>query len=417
MRSEPAAPSPVTGPSVAVRSMTVIVVCGCLISLIGFGVRSSYGLFNDPLSDANGWGRGVFALALAIQNIVWGAAQPFAGAMADRFGPARVLTGGALLYALGVVLTPYSDAPWMLHLTAGVLVGLGLAGASFGIVLAGFARFMAPEKRSWAAGIATASGSLGQFIFAPMGVAFIAGYGWVQALVMLGAFMLAVPLLSLALTGGQRPGGGGHGAVEQTTGQALRQAFSHPSYNLLVAGFFVCGFHVAFITVHLPPYLSDLHMPPALAGWAIALIGLFNVVGSYGSGILAGKRSKRGMLCLIYAVRAVAIAAFILLPVTPASVLIFAAVMGLMWLSTVPPTSGLIALMFGVRHLGMLFGVVFFSHQVGAFLGVWLGGVMFERTGSYDAVWWASVALGLFATLVHLPIRERPAEPAAVPAE
>lgn len=387
--------------------MTLIVVCGCLISLISFGVRSSYGLFNNPISAAHGWGREVFALALAIQNIVWGLGQPFAGALADRFGPVPVLIGGAALYATGVILTPYSDAPWMLHLTAGVLVGLGLSGAAFGIVLAGFARFMAPEKRSWAAGIATASGSLGQFIFAPMAGAFIAGYGWMQALVMLGCFMLLAPLLSSALRGGQRPAAGA--GANLTLGETLRQAGSHPSYLLLVAGFFVCGFHVAFITVHMPPYLADLGQDPSLAAWALALIGLFNVVGSYGSGVLSGRMSHRYILCFIYAVRAVAIAAFIALPTTPTTVLLFAAAIGLLWLSTVPPTSGLIVTMFGARYLGTLFGIAFFSHQVGAFLGVWMGGALFERTGSYDLVWWVSIALGVFAAVVHWPIQERAA--------
>lgn len=408
MRPAPAAP-PDFG-----RSLTLIVVCGCLISLVGFGVRSSYGLFNDPLSDAHGWGRGVFALALAIQNIVWGLGQPFAGALADRYGPARVLAGGGVVYALGVALTPFSDAPWMLNLTAGVLVGLGLSGATFGIVLAAFARFMPADKRSWAAGVATAAGSLGQFIFAPMGVAFIAGFGWQMALVALGGFMLLVPLLAYSLRGGERPVAAAH-EVDMTLVEALRGACGHPSYLLLVAGFFVCGFHIAFITVHLPPYLADMGADPGLAGWAIALVGLFNVIGSYGSGILSGRYSKRALLCVIYAVRAAAIAAFILLPMSTVTVLAFAACMGLLWLSTVPPTSGLVALMFGVKHLGALFGVVFLSHQVGAFIGVWLGGVLYEQTGSYMMVWWASVALGVFAALVHWPIRERPAPAITAP--
>ncbi|MGQ9371518.1 MFS transporter [Azospirillum sp. ST 5-10] len=392
------------------RTIQIVVACGCLISLIGFGVRSSYGLFNAPLSEANGWGRDIFALALAIQNILWGLGQPFAGAIADRFGPARVLAGGGVLYGVGVALTGMADAPLVLHLTAGVMVGLGLAGASFPIVIAAFGRHLPPERRSWAAGIATAAGSLGQFLFAPMGQAFIAAYGWQTALVLLGGFFALVPLLATALAGGRY----GHpaaalGEPDLSALQALRQALGHGSYRLLVAGFFVCGFHLAFITVHLPPYLTDVGAPPGLAAWAVALVGLSNVVGSYAAGVLGTRMSKRTMLCWIYFARAVAIALFVLLPVTTVSVLAFSAAMGLLWLSTVPPTSGLVALMFGTRYLGMLFGVVFFSHQVGAFLGVWLGGVLYERVGSYDAVWWMSVALGLFAAVVHWPIAERPA--------
>lgn len=400
--------SPTT--AAAQRSLTLIVVCGCLISLISFGVRSSYGLFNNPMTEAHGWGRDVFALAIAIQNLVWGLGQPFAGGLADRYGPARVLVGGALLYAAGVILTPYSDAPWMLHLTAGVLVGLGLSGATFGIVLAGFARFMTADRRVWAAGIATASGSLGQFLFAPMAGSFIAGYGWAMALVLLGAFMLIVPLLSIALSGGQRPTSpGGHGD-DLSLGQTLAHACGHPSYQLLVAGFFVCGFHVAFITVHLPPYLADLGLDPGLAAWSVALIGLFNIVGSYGSGVLAGRFPHRYILCFIYAGRAAVIALFIAFPVTPVSVLAFSAAMGILWLSTVPPTSGLVVTMFGARHLGTLFGIAFLSHQVGAFIGVWMGGVLYESTHSYDVVWWVSIALGVFAAVVHWPIRERAAQ-------
>lgn len=390
------------------RSPTMVIICGCLIATIGFGVRSTYGLFNSPLSEANGWGRDVFALALAFQNLIWGAAQPFAGALADRFGPSRVLAGGAVLYGLGVALTPLSTSPLLLQLTAGLLVGIGLAGASFAVIIAAFSRQMPAERRSWAAGIATAAGSMGQFLFAPMGQAFIAAYGWFTALILLGSCLALVLPLSLALAGGGR--GSGAGALESnlSAASALREAFGHSSYVLLVLGFFVCGFHVAFITVHLPPYLKDLGIAPSLAGWAIALIGLFNVIGSYSAGVLAGRMSKRYLLSFIYAARAVVIALFIALPVTPLTVLAFAGSMGLLWLSTVAPTSGLIAVMFGIRHLGMLFGIAFFSHQVGAFLGVWLGGVLFERTGSYDLVWWFSIALGIMAAVVHLPIVERP---------
>jgi MFS family permease len=404
-------------PGLGRRAIAVLVVCGCLIALINFGVRASFGLFTGPISSANGWGRDVFALALAVQNLLWGAAQPFAGALADRFGPARVLAGGGIVYALGVALMPVSTTPLLLNLTAGVLVGLGLAGASFIVVISALGNLLPLERRSWAAGIATAAGSLGQFLFAPMGQAFIAAFGWSTALLLLAAFALLIPLLSIPLGGAK----GDHvGAAKPEPDlspiEALRQALGHGSYRLLVAGFFVCGFHVAFITVHLPPYLGDIGVGAQWAAISIALIGLFNIVGSYGAGVLGGRYSKRWLLCLIYLARAVVIAVFVLVPPTPVTVLAFSAAMGLLWLSTVPPTAGLVALMFGVRHLGMLFGVVFFSHQVGAFLGVWLGGVLFERTGSYDVVWWLSVVLSLLAALVTYPIDERPA-PELAPAD
>jgi MFS family permease len=391
------------------QAIAVVVTCGCLIALISFGVRASFGLFTGPLSAANDWGRDVFALALAIQNLLWGAAQPFAGALADRFGPARVLVGGGIIYALGVALMPLSTTPLLLNLTAGVLVGLGGAGASFIVVISALGKLLPLERRSWAAGIATAAGSLGQFLFAPLGQAFIAAFGWSTALLLLAGFALLIPLLSIPFSGA----GAGHASISTSERQlplveVLLLAFGHGSYRLLVAGFFVCGFHVAFITVHLPSYLGDIGVGAGWAAVSIALIGLFNIVGSYGAGMLGGKHSKRWLLCLIYLARGAVIALFVLVPPTPTTVLAFSAAMGLLWLSTVPPTSGLVALMFGVRHLGMLFGIVFFSHQVGAFLGVWLGGVLFERTGSYDIVWWLSVALSLFAALVHYPIDERP---------
>lgn len=401
------------------RTPTVIVVCGCLIAMIGFGVRSTYGLFNSPLSEANGWGRDVFALALAIQNLLWGIGQPFAGGLTDRYGPAKVLTGGALLYCAGVVLSALSPTPLALQLTAGLMVGIGLSGASFGVVIAAFGRMMPPEKRAWATGIATAAGSMGQFLFAPLGSAFIAAYGWQTALMLLGGSLALVPLLAFALTGnggGHAGHAGGPGVADQSAWSALKQAFGHPSYVLLFAGFFVCGFHLAFITVHMPPYLTDKGVDPALAGWSIALIGLFNMVGAYTSGMLTGRMPKRILLAGIYAARAVAIALFIAVPLSTASVLAFSAAMGLLWLSTIPPTSGLIAVMFGVRHLGMLFGCVFFSHQVGSFLGVYLGGLAYEHTGSYNLVWYLGIALGIASALVHWPIAERPAAARLQPA-
>jgi MFS family permease len=375
------------------------------------------GFFIGPLSEANGWGRDVFALAIAIQNILWGAGGPIAGALSDRYGPAPVLAGGGLLYALGLILMPLSDTPGLLYLSGGVLIGLGLSAASFGIVIAGFSRIVPAEKRSWSMGIATAAGSLGQFLFAPLSQGFIAAYGWQTALMVLGATLLLIPLLAASFIG---TGGAGRGTpvtgADIGFAAAIRQAFRHRSYVLLVTGFFVCGFQLAFITVHLPPYLTAADIDPGLAAWALALIGLFNVAGSYSAGVLGARMSKRNLLCANYLLRGVATILFITLPITPVTVLLYAAVMGLLWLSTVPPTSGLVALMFGTRYLGMLYGFAFFSHQVGGFLGVYLGGVLYERTGNYDIVWWASVVLALGAAVVHWPIAEKPA-PALAAAE
>lgn len=386
----------------------VIIVAGCIICLVGFGVRASFGLFNAPISDAHGWPREVFALALAIQNLLWGVAQPFAGAAADRFGTARVLAVGVLIYATGVVLMPFSDTPTLFYLSAGVLTGIGIATASFAIVMTAFSRRMPEERRSWAFGIATAASSLGQFVFAPLGQAFIAAYGWPTALMLLALILVMCMPLAMPLRGSARDGIDQSRAAdpEITLGTALSWALGHRSYVLLVFGFFVCGFQIAFITIHMPPYLTESGVATGVAAGSIAVVGLANVVGSYMSGVLGGRFSKRYMLSMIYLLRAVAITVFLLLPLSAASVMIFSAIMGLLWLSTVPPTAGLVAVMFGTRYMGMLYGIVFFSHQVGSFLGVWLGGVIYDHTGSYDPVWWLAVALGLFATLVHLPIRE-----------
>ena len=401
-------PSSIASPSgMSWQTPAVIIVCGCLIALIGFGVRSSFGFFLEPMSAARGWGREVFAFSLAIQNLLWGLGQPFAGMVADRYGAARVLVVGGILYAAGVALMTVSGSPGMLTLTAGVLIGIGLAGASFTVVLAAFARMVPPERRSWALGIGTAAGSFGQFVFAHLGQAFIAGYGWSMALLLMAGMVLLIVPLAGALSG--RPDYDSDPTVhKQSIGNALGEAFGYRSYLLLVSGFFVCGFHVAFITVHLPAYLADLGLGIQVAAWAIGLVGLFNIVGSYAAGVLGGRYSKRYMLSAIYFLRAVVILLFITIPPSTVTVLLFAAAMGVLWLSTVPLTSGLVAVMFGPRYMATLFGVVFFSHQVGSFLGVWLGGYLYDRTGSYDVVWWLGIALGLFAALIHLPISERP---------
>jgi MFS family permease len=387
------------------RSRNAVIVAGCLIALITFGARTSFGLFTDPLSALRGWDRETFAFAIAVQNLLWGLGQPFGGAVADRFGPARALAAGGAIYALGCVLMAQSTSGATLALTGGVLVGLGLSGGSFTIVIAAFARLVPDDRRSWAMGLATAMGSLGQFVFAPLGQGFISAYGPVTALVLIGFLVALVPVLAIALSGGE---GAADDGPRESSLTALRDALSHPSYLFLTAGFFVCGFHIAFVSTHLPPYLTDLGLGTALAAWALALIGLFNVVGAYTAGILGGRHSRRLLLSGIYASRAAAFVLFVALPATPATVLLFAALIGLLWLSTVPLTSGLIAVMFGTRHLGLLFGVVFLSHQIGAFVGVWLGGAVYDATGAYDVMWWASIALGFAAALVHLPINERP---------
>ena len=388
------------------RNTTVIVVAGCLIALVTYGLRTSFGLFIDPLVDLRGFDREAFALAIGLQNLMWGLGQPFAGAIADRYGAGRVLAVGGVMYAAGTVLMAVSTNAATLSLTGGVLLGLGLSGASFTIVLASFARLVPPERRTWSMGLATAAGSLGQFLFAPLGQAFISAYGAVTALLLLSCFIALVPLLARALTG-RGDQAERDAEPEMSTVGAIRGALSHPSYMLLTAGFFVCGFHVAFITTHLPPYLGDLGFSGGLAAWALALIGLFNVIGAYSAGLLGDIHSKRLLLSGIYLSRGVVFALFVLIPTTPFIVLLFAAAMGLLWLSTVPLTSGLVAVMFGTRHVGMLFGFVFLSHQVGAFIGVWMGGAVYEATGTYDAMWWISIALSLAAAAVHLPILER----------
>jgi MFS family permease len=356
----------------------------------------------------HGWSREVFALAMAIQNLGWGVAQPLGGALADRFGPARVLAGGGLLYALGLALMAVSTTAAALHLSAGLLVGLGMGGASYITVLAALSKIVPPQHRSWALGLGTAAGSLGQFLLVPLGQAFIVTYGWQITALLLAGSAAAVPLLAAAFAGA-RPAPAMAAEPELGFAATLRAAFGHTSYLLLLTGFFVCGFQLAFVTIHMPPYLTDRGIDASLAAWAIALIGLFNIVGAYVAGVLGARHSNKMLLCGLYLGRAAVTALFMTLPITSVSVLLFAAAMGLLWLSAVPPTSGLVAMMFGTRYMATLFGIVFFSHQLGSFVGVWLGGWLYERTGSYDVVWWLSVVLSLAATLVHLPIAERPA--------
>jgi MFS family permease len=397
------------------RTPAVIVMCGCAIAVLSFGPRSALGFFLTPLSQENGWGRDVFSLALAFQNLLWGLGLPFAGAIADRFGIVRVLAVGALMYAAGLVVMAYAQSPMTLELSAGALIGFGMSGCSFNIVLAAFGKLMPEQWRSLAFGAGTAAGSFGQFLFSPLAVALIDAYGVREALAIFSALVLLVLPLSLALaTPRNTPAGAPGAAAPQSLKQSLSEALGHRSYILLVIGFFTCGFQLAFITVHMPAYLADKGISAAVGGWTIAAIGLFNIIGSVTVGWLGGRLPKRYILSVIYLIRALAVLAFISFPVTPVSSITFGAVMGLMWLSTVPPTNGLIAMMFGTKWLAMLAGFAFFSHQVGGFLGVWLGGIAFERTGSYDLVWWLSILFGVMSALINLPIVEKPVERLAV---
>ncbi|HRJ70495.1 MAG TPA: MFS transporter [Beijerinckiaceae bacterium] len=388
-------------------SPVTIIVAGCLISMIGFAVRSVMGFFQLPVITEYGWGRDVFGLALAVQNLFWGIGQPFAGAVADRFGTVRVLIVGMLAYAAGLVLMTVSSTPSAFVLTAGVLFGLALAGCSFNLVLAAFGKLLPAEWRGTAFGVGTAAGSFGQFLFSPLAVGLIDSVGWRGALLVFAGLMLVSIPLALALrTDGLATGAQAGGEPHPGLASTLAHAFGHPSYILLVLGFFTCGFHLAFITVHLPAHLKDGGLNPAIGGWVVACIGLFNVVGSLMSGWLCSRVPRRYLLAVIYAARSVAIAFFFFLPLTPVTAILFGASMGLLWLSTVPPTSSLVATMFGTRDMAMLYGFVFFSHQVGGFLGVWLAGLLYESTGTYDLIWYASMALGIASAAVNLPIVE-----------
>jgi MFS family permease len=391
------------------RTPIILVLFACSISVLTFGPRSTLGFFLTPLSQANGWGRDVFALSLALQNLLWGLGQPFAGAIADKYGAPRVLSVGVTLYALGLYLTASAATPAMLHLSAGILIGLGLSGSAVPMVIGALGKLLPESWRYIAFGAVTAAGSFGQFLFSPIAVHLMDAYGWRETMVIFSAILLLVIPLSMTLIAPRKPAGApSAAAAPQSLAHALSEAFGHRSYVLLVLGFFTCGFQLAFVTVHLPSYLLDRGLSVEIGGWTLAIIGLFNIVGSLGSGWLATFLPKRYILSFIYFSRAISIVAFILLPASPAATLIFGAVTGLLWLSTVPPTSGLVAVMFGTRWLTMLFGFAFFSHQVGGFLGVWLGGIVFERTGSYDTVWWLSVLFGVLSALINLPIVEKP---------
>ena len=388
-------------------SITQVLVCGAAVVTLSMGTRHAFGLWLHPVTQAQGWTRETFALAIAIQNLTWGLAGIFSGMAADRFGAFRVVIAGGLLYALGLVGMAYSTTGLMFGITAGLMLGTAQAGTTYAVIYGVIGRNVSAERRSWAMGVAAAAGSFGQFLMVPTSGLLISSIGWQQALVALAGMSLFIIPLAWGL---REPGFADGGVVhrDQTILQALREAFNYPSFQLLMAGYFVCGFQVVFIGVHMPSYLKDKGLSPQVASYALALIGLFNVFGTYAAGALGQKFAKRKILAFIYLARSMAIVTFLLAPLTPASVYIFSSVMGLLWLSTVPPTNAAIAGIFGVAHLSMLGGFVFFSHQIGSFMGVWLGGLLYDRTGSYDIVWYISIALGVFAALINLPVRESP---------
>lgn len=394
--------------------MFQVLACGAAIVTLSMGIRHGFGLWLQPITQAQGWTRETFAFAIAVQNLAWGVFGIFAGMVADRFGAFRVIAGGAFLYALGLVGMALSPSGLLFTLTAGVLIGAAQAGTTYAVIYGMIGRHISADRRSWAMGVAAAAGSFGQFLMVPTEGFLISSLGWKTALLVLSAAVLLIMPLALGL---REPGLAGATSArrEQTIVQALREAFKYPSFQLLMAGYFVCGFQVVFIGVHMPSYLKDKGLSPQVAGYALALIGLFNVFGTYAAGVLGQKIAKKKILAAIYLSRALAISVFLAAPLSPASVYIFSSVMGLLWLSTVPVTNAAVAQIFGIQHLSMLSGFIFCSHQIGSFMGVWLGGYLYDRTGSYNIVWYIAIALGVFAALVNLPVREAPIARAGQP--
>lgn len=387
------------------RTPAIALLCGGIILTLSMGTRQGFGLFLKPMTLDHGWSRETFAFALALQNLLWGASQPFVGMIADRMGAGRVLVVGALLYAGGLVLMAMSDTGLQFSLATGVVLGLAQGCTTFSIVFGVIGRAFPPEKRSMALGLSSAAGSFGQFAMVPYSQTLITHLGWFNALLTLAGTILLIAPLASALV--ERRGGSAGGAPAQGIVDAVREAFTHKSFLLLTAGYFVCGFQLAFITVHFPAYLVDRGLTANVGMVALATVGLFNIIGSYTAGALGAKYTKKFLLSSIYLSRSLVIALFILLPLSETSVYLFSAAIGVLWLSTVPLTNGVVAGIFGVAYLSMLSGIVFFSHQIGSFTGVWLGGYLFDHTGSYQVVWMISIALGVFAGLVNLPIEER----------
>ena len=377
-----------------------------MIAIIGMGTRASLGLFLEPMSSSLSWSRETYALAMAIQNLLWGILLPFAGALTDRYGASWVISAGAVFYSLGLWGMSVADSVFMLHVSGGILMGLGSSFVAFNLAIAAMVKVVGPERRLFVMGVGTAATSVGQLIFSPMAQGLISNFGWSDALVYLS--FISMLIISFAVLLPSNPEVQGEEATTQSLGEAVREAFSQRGFILLMIGFFACGFHVAFIGIHLPAYVTDLGLAPQVGAYCLALIGLFNIAGSFLSGMVGSRWSKTYGLSWIYFGRALVILGLLLAPKTALTLYVFSALMGLLWLSTIPLTTGVLTDVFGVRYVATLYGFVFFGHQVGSFIGVWLGGVFYERYGSYDGMWWAGIVVGVLAALIHLPISEKP---------
>jgi len=410
-------------------AVKILIISACLLLMMSFGFRSSFGLFVKPMSEFHQWGRDIIATALAIQNLSWGIVAVFAGGLADRFGNLKVILSAVVLYAIGVLWMAYAPQAWALNVSAGILVGAGVAGTSFGIVIPALMRAVPEDRRQWVAGVATAAGSMGQFILIPFSQTLIDAFGWFSSLQILSAVTLTMLFLAIPLAPYSGANEVSNAKLDQSVREAVIEAFNHKHYILLVLGFFVCGFHLAFITIHMPAYLTDLGFSAKVAAWSLAIIGVSNMVGSYLSGVWSGHLPKQSMLAWIYLLRAVVIAIFIILPPTLYSIVFFSIGIGVLWLATIPPTSGLVAVMFGTRYMALLYGIVFLSHQLGSFSGVFLGGYLYEQSEAfeivstfcgqylgfstygdasrYDLVWLINILLGVLAAVIHLPIKEK----------
>ncbi len=392
------------------KLLSFAIIAASALLAINFGFRSSLGLFLKPVSESFGYGREIFAFSLALQNLFWGLFQPLAGAIADKYGTAKVIILGSILYALGLYITATADGFIDLHLGAGILIGMGIAGTGLGVVLPAMARMVRPEKRAFALGIGTAAGSAGQFLLIPVAREFLVTYGWQMALVIMAIGSLSMILFTPVFKDDKKTGTGTDDESKQNLREALREASKHFHYWLLITGFFVCGFQLAFITVHMPSFLADKGFDSSVAAASLSIIGLCNIVGSLTAGHLSGIYSKKWILAFIYGARSIVIVLFLVFPISLFSVYAFSFATGFLWLATVPPTSGLVAQMFGLKYMGTLYGIVFLNHQIGSFTGVWLGGYLFDTTGSYNQVWWWAAIIAAITAIIHVFIDERPVE-------
>jgi len=392
------------------KLLSFAIIAASALLAINFGFRSSLGLFLKPVSESFGYGREIFAFSLALQNLFWGLFQPLAGAIADKYGTAKVIILGSILYALGLYITATADGFIDLHLGAGILIGMGIAGTGLGVILPAMARMVRPEKRAFALGIGTAAGSAGQFLLIPVAREFLVAYGWQMALVIMAIGSLSMILFTPVFKGDKKTNTKTDNESEQNLREALREASKHFHYWLLIAGFFVCGFQLAFITVHMPSYLADKGFDSSVAATSLSIIGLCNIVGSLTAGHLSGIYSKKWILAFIYGARSIVIVLFLVFPISLFSVYAFSFATGFLWLATVPPTSGLVAQMFGLKYMGTLYGIVFLNHQIGSFTGVWLGGYLFDTTGSYNQVWWWAAIIAAITAIIHVFIDERPVD-------